>query len=166
MPHICLYGLSASFFVLIQKLDRFVEVELMEFVTQNLLWIAIALISGVALIYPALRSANTKSVTPAQAVMLINRQHAVLVDVRDAAEHAAMRIASAQLIPLGELAGRVQDLNKYKSRPVVLLCASGSRSLKGVEILSKAGFEQVFNLDGGIKAWKDAGLPVTSEKKA
>ena len=61
---------------------------------------------------------------------------------------------------------RVAELGKNKSRPVVLVCASGARSAKGVEVLRKAGFEQVFNLDGGVKGWKDAGQPVVSGKKA
>lgn len=139
----------------------------MEFVAQNLFLITIALISGAALLLPVLRDARAaNAVTPGQAVMLINRQNAQIVDVRDAAELESGRIADARHIPLAELADRVAELGKNKSRPVVLVCASGARSAKGVEVLRKAGFEQVFNLDGGVKGWKDAGQPVVSGKKA
>ena len=139
----------------------------MDFVVQNIFLIAIAVISGIALLLPVLRGAHAAhSVTPGQAVMLLNRQHAQIVDVRDAAELESGRITDAQHIPLAELEKRAGELGKNKSRPIVLVCASGARSGKGVEILRKAGFEQVFNLDGGTKAWKDAGQPLVSGKKA
>lgn len=138
----------------------------MDFVAQNIFLITVAIISGAALILPALRGASANSVTPSQTVMLINRQHAVLLDVRDAAERDAGRIADSLHIALAELPGRTAELDKYKSRPIILLCASGSRSGKAVEILSKAGFTQVYNLEGGIKAWKDAGQALVSGKNA
>jgi rhodanese-related sulfurtransferase len=138
----------------------------MEFVTQNLFLIIIALVSGGALILPMLRDGSANSVTPAQAVMLLNRQHGVIVDVRDETELLAGQIVNSQHIPLADLAGRANELGKNKSRPVILVCASGARSGKGVEILRKAGFEQVFNLDGGIKNWKDSGQSLVSGKKA
>lgn len=139
----------------------------MDFVAQNIFLITIAFVSGIALLLPVLRDArNRHNVTPSQTVMLINRQHAQIVDVRDEAELAGGRIAGAQHIPLAELESRVSDLGKNKSRPIILVCASGARSGKGVPILHKAGFEQVFNLEGGVKAWKDAGQPLIGSKAA
>ncbi|GAB2881372.1 rhodanese-like domain-containing protein [Uliginosibacterium flavum] len=138
----------------------------MEFVTQNIFLIVIAAVSGFALFLPVLRDARANSITPGQAVMLINRQHAVIVDVRDTEELASGHIVNSQNIPLASLAERAAELGKNKTRPVILVCASGARSGKGVEILRKAGFEQVFNLDGGIKGWKDAGQSLVIGKKA
>lgn len=138
----------------------------MDFVVANLVWIALALVSGLLLIVPMLRNRGVSSVTPTQAVLLLNRQHAVMIDVREAAEIEKGRIANALTIPLGELAGKAADLAKYKSRPVILVCASGNRSTSGVSTLTKAGFEQVFSLEGGLKAWKDAGQPVISGTKS
>lgn len=138
----------------------------MDFVVSNIIWIVLALASGFGLLYPYLRNRGVSSVSPAQAVMLLNRQHAVMIDVRDAAEVEKSRIANTQTIPLGELAAKAQDLSKYKSRPVIVLCANGNRAASGVSILTKAGFEQVFSLEGGLKAWKDAGQPVISGGKS
>jgi rhodanese-related sulfurtransferase len=139
----------------------------MDFVAQNIFLITIAIVSGVALFLPVLRDARAlNTVTPGQTVMLLNRQNALIVDVRDAGELESGKIADALHIPLAELSDRMGELGKNKSRPLVLVCASGSRSGKGVALLRKAGYEQAFNLDGGIKAWKDAGQPVVSGKKA
>lgn len=139
----------------------------MEFVTQNIFLITLALISGIALLLPVLRDAREqgKTVTAAQAVMLINRQHAVVVDVRDEAELAAGSLAGARHIPAGELATRVSELEKFKNRPIVLVCATGARSGRAVATLNKAGFAQAFSLDGGVKGWKDAGQPLVSTGK-
>jgi len=138
----------------------------MDFVTSNILWIIVAIVSGGALVYPMLRNRHVSSVSPAQAVMLLNRQHAVLVDVRNKDEQDKMKIAKALPIPMAELADRIDELSKYKSRPVILVCASGARSASSVGVLTKAGFEQVFSLEGGLKAWKDAGQPVLSGNKS
>lgn len=139
----------------------------MDFISQNIFLITLAVISGLGLLLPMLRDARdgATQVTPAQAVMLMNRQNAVLVDVRDANEFAAERIETAKNIPAAELASRVKEIEKFKSRPVILACASGSRSGRSVAVLRKAGFEQVFNLGGGLKAWKDAGQPISGASK-
>jgi rhodanese-related sulfurtransferase len=142
------------------------KVRFMDFVVSNIVWIVLALASGLGLLLPLLRGRNANQVSPAQAVMLINRQRAVMIDVRDAAEVEKSKIANALAIPLGELADKAKELTKYKSRPVIVLCANGSRAVTGVETLTKAGFEQVFSLEGGLKAWKDAGQPVISGSKS
>jgi rhodanese-related sulfurtransferase len=140
----------------------------MDFISQNIFLITLAVVSGLGLILPLLRDArdHATQVTPAQAVMLMNRQNAVLVDVRDAAEFSAERIEGSRSIPASDLSSRVKEIEKFKSKPVILTCASGSRSARAVSTLKKAGFEQVFNLAGGIKAWKDAGQPISSGVKA
>lgn len=140
----------------------------MEFISQNIFLITLAVVSGLGLLLPLINDARNHAtlVTPAQAVMLMNRQNAILVDVRDATEFSQERIEGARNIPAAELAGRTGELEKFKSRPVILACASGSRSGRAIGTLKKAGFEQVFNLDGGLKAWKDAGQPVRNGARA
>lgn len=138
----------------------------MDFVSQNIFLITIAVISGLALFLPILRDAQNQSqqVTPSQAVMLMNRQHAVIVDVREEAELADGRIDGSRHIPAGEMDKRVGELEKFKSRPVILVCETGSRSARSLASLRKAGIAQAYNLAGGIKAWKDAGQPLISGK--
>ncbi|MDQ7989432.1 MAG: rhodanese-like domain-containing protein [Candidatus Dactylopiibacterium sp.] len=139
----------------------------MEFISQNIFLITIAVISGLALLLPLLRDARNHAthVSPAQAVMLMNRQNAVIVDVRETTEFAAERIEGSRNIPAGELAGRVKELEKFKSRPLILTCASGARSARAIGTLRKEGFAQVYNLGGGIKGWKDAGQPIAAGKR-
>ncbi len=140
----------------------------MDFISQNIFLITLAIVSGLGLLLPLLREArdHATQVTPAQAVMLMNRQNAVVVDVREAAEFAAEHINGSRNIPAQELADRAKELEKFKARPVVLSCATGARSSRALATLRKAGFEQVFSLAGGIKAWKEAGQPIGSGTKS
>ncbi|PAS92380.1 MAG: sulfurtransferase [Candidatus Dactylopiibacterium carminicum] len=136
----------------------------MDFFLQNIFLITLAIVSGLTLLLPILRGSGANSVTPSQAVMLINRQNAVLLDVREQAERDAQHVADSRHIPAGELPKRIEELSRLRSRPVIVLCDNGSRSQRAMGVLHKAGFEQVFKLSGGIRAWKDAGQPLSSAK--
>lgn len=138
----------------------------MEFLTQNnnYLWAISALISGVALLVMTVRTKTSgPRLTPAQATQLINREDAQVIDVREQPEWAKGRIAGARHIPVGQLDQRIGDLEKFKERPLIVVCASGMRSASACSTLRKAGFEKVFALDGGIGAWEQAGLPLTKK---
>lgn len=138
----------------------------MDFVTHNIIWIVLAAVSGGMLVYPMLSGAVSNSLSPAQAVLLINRQNGLVLDVRSEEEYQTSFIAGSRNIVLGDLEKRSAELAKFRSKPVVVVCASGNRSAKAVGVLRKAGFEQVFNLEGGLNAWRDAGQPVNTKKPA
>ncbi len=76
-----------------------------------------------------------------------------LVDVRNPDEYAHCRIEGSRLIPLPELAGRVQEVEPPEGALVVVLCHHGVRSLRGAHVLMQAGHERVASLAGGIEAW-------------
>jgi sulfur-carrier protein adenylyltransferase/sulfurtransferase len=76
-----------------------------------------------------------------------------LIDVREAFEYEIARIGGAKLIPLGEIAERVNELQR--ERPIVVHCHSGRRSAEAVRLLQERGFANLFNLEGGIDAWSD-----------
>lgn len=138
----------------------------MEFLTQNnnYLWAISALISGVALLVMTLRTKTSgPRLTPAQATQLINREDAQVIDVREQPEWAKGRIAGSRHIPVGQIDQRIGDLEKFKERPLIVVCASGMRSASACSTLRKAGFEKVFALDGCIGAWEQAGLPLTKK---
>lgn len=135
----------------------------MEFVQNNLMWIALALFSGGTFIWQTLRSQGVKNISPIQATLLINREDAVVVDVREANEFAAGHIPNARAIPLGQLQKRVGELEKFQDKPVIACCQSGSRSANACAILKKAGFGNVLNLTGGVPGWQDANLPITKK---
>ncbi len=122
-----------------------------------------ALVTGGMLVWPLfgrLFIGNVPQVAPFEAVQLINRRDAVVLDVRDKAEYAAGHIPNARHIPFGELTQRLQELEKFKSRPIVINCASGMHSIKVCAELKKMGFNEVFALRGGINGWVQASMPV------
>ena len=85
--------------------------------------------------------------------LLQSKEKPVLLDVRQPEEHRQKNIPNSLLIPLGELPTRIKELEKYKSRPIVVYCASGGRSSSACQMLTKAGFS-VKNLSGGMMMWK------------
>ena len=134
---------------------------MIEFAQKNWHLIALAVVSGTMLVWPMLRrGAGGPWVTTLEATHLINREDAVVIDVREASEYAKGHILGARGVPLAELERRVTELAKFKSRPVILACESGGRSSNAIGILRRNGFTNVHNLVGGVAAWQQAGLPV------
>jgi rhodanese-related sulfurtransferase len=121
------------------------------------------LISGAMLLWPLIQRLATgggKEVSVQQAVQLINRRDAVVLDVRDAQEFAAGHLPRARHIPLGELAGRLGEIGKFKEKPVIVTDRTGARSGAACRLLRKSGFSHVYQLKGGVAAWQQASLPV------
>lgn len=123
--------------------------------------ISVALASGGMLVWPMIAGGmNAGALTASGAVQLINREKAVVVDVCSAEEFAAGHVVGAKNVPLDELEARLPGVVKNKALPVILVCASGMRSSRAVAIAKKLGYEQAQSLGGGLKAWKDANLPL------
>ncbi|HET7650952.1 MAG TPA: rhodanese-like domain-containing protein [Gammaproteobacteria bacterium] len=100
-----------------------------------------------------------RDASPAQAVLLINKGAAV-IDIRAAQEFGAGHIIGARNIPAAELDGRLPELEKFREQPVVICCQSGQTSQSRAALLTKAGFQQVYNLKGGIRAWQSENFPL------
>lgn len=134
----------------------------MEFLKDNVLLIGLALGSGIMLLLPSFSkgAGGVPNVGATEAVTLINRNHALVLDVRDDAEFAAGHIVDAKHIPFAQLADRLKELAKYKDKPVLVNCQRGARAAKACDILRKAEFKQVHNLQGGLNAWLEAKLPI------
>lgn len=133
----------------------------MDFIRNNLLLFVVALVSGAMLLWPLVRrSAGGPWVTPSQATHLINREDALVIDVREANEFATGHVLGAKNLPLARMETAGADFMKKKDRPVIVYCDGGDRSNKAIGALKKQGFTHIANLSGGIKAWQDAGLPV------
>lgn len=130
----------------------------MAFILENWPLILLALVSGGFLLGNAMQGRGGTAVGTAEAVRLINREKAVLVDVCEPAEYARGHAAGARNIPFGQLAAS-KDLPTNKALPIVVVCATGARSSRAVGMLKKAGFEKVVTLTGGNKAWAEANLP-------
>ena len=133
----------------------------MKFVLDNIFLIAVAFVSGAMLVWPLVRrGAGGSSVNTLEATQMINRQDALVLDVREQAEFAASHILNARGLPLSQIDARVGDIEKFKDKPVIVYCASGNRSNTAAAALRKHGFSNVVNLSGGFGAWQQAGLPV------
>jgi len=99
--------------------------------------------------------------SPTEATQLINHEDAVVLDVREDNEFHSGHIVNSVHIPMSFLKDRVTELEKHKSKPIIVSCRSGSRSASACSVLKKQGFENVYNLKGGVMAWQHANLPLT-----
>jgi rhodanese-related sulfurtransferase len=136
-----------------------------EFFKSNILLIGLAIGSGIMLLLPSFKkgAGGVPNLSPAEAVTLINRSNAFVLDVRDDAEFASGHIADATHIPVADLAARIGELKKYQNKTILVNCQKGMRSAKACDILRKAEFTQVNNLQGGLSAWLEAKLPIVTK---
>lgn len=137
-----------------------------DFIKENALLIGLAFGSGVMLLLPLFKkNANgVPNLSSAEAVTLINRSNAAVLDVRDAAEFATGHIAEAINIPLTELEARMSELKKYKNKPLLVNCQKGVRGAKACDLLRKSEFKEVHHLQGGLDAWLKSNLPVVTKQ--
>ncbi|HEX5364778.1 MAG TPA: rhodanese-like domain-containing protein [Gallionella sp.] len=134
----------------------------MQFITSNIFPISIALFSGAMLFWSLFgnRIRGIQEVDCTAALQLVNHKSALVLDVREEGEYKSGHILNAKLIPLGKLAERLGELEKYKEQPIVVVCRSGNRSASACARLAKNGFASPYNLAGGMMAWQKASLPV------
>ncbi len=105
---------------------------------------------------------GARRISPVEATQLINRQEAVLVDLRPADAFKTGHIVGAISIPFAELENKSKKLEKYKSKPIILVCAAGLESARATSILMKIGLS-AFILAGGIRGWRDADMPLVKD---
>lgn len=135
----------------------------MKFLTDpfTVLSASVALVSGTVLLYTHLASrSGARALSTLEATQLINSKNALVIDVRSADEFAGGSITHARNYPQETLKERAADLARFKNRPVIVVCAAGQRSSQVVKQLIADGFTDVFNLGGGLGAWREAGLPL------
>ncbi len=127
----------------------------------SLAWLVIFMMLVYSFIGSRLRGYN--SANPTMATQLINRENAVVLDVREENEYLKGHIVNAVHIPAGYLNDRLKELEKYKDKPIIVGCRSGQRSAQACAQLKKNGFEKVYNLSGGMMAWQNDNLPLTKK---
>ncbi len=134
----------------------------MKFLIDNIFLIGLALTSGLMLIWPDIfrHSGGARNISPKEAVLMMNRGHLLVIDVRDSADFVNGHIANAMNVPLSEIPDRLVSITKYKEKPILVNCQSGIRSGKACSVLKKNGFNDVYNLEGGITGWVEAKLPI------
>ena len=132
----------------------------MNFIVENWMLIAVAVSSGALLLWPLVKGAGGGALSPAGAVQLINRERGVVVDVSEAEEFALGHVGGARNVPLNQLEQRLTEVVKNKTVPVILVDATGGRSVRAEGIAKKLGYDKAQAMAGGLKSWKEANLPV------
>lgn len=127
------------------------------------MYVLLAVTSGAMLIWQTISSSAGNNVSPMQATLLLNREDGLVIDVREASEWSAGHIPNSRHIAISQLEKQIHEIDKFKSRPLIVNCQTGNRSSSACNTLKKHGFERVYNLAGGIGAWREAGLPTTTK---
>jgi len=141
--------------------------QIIEFSTNHsLLVMSFAAVLGLIL-FTEFRNLTEKFTTvgPSAVISVINKDETVVLDVREMSEIKTGMLNDAIHIPLSSIAKRYTELDKYKDKSVVVYCRSGNRSGSVCRTLTGRGFDNVYNLAGGIMAWEDAHLPVSTKRK-
>lgn len=132
-----------------------------EFLIQNSWLIALAVGSGLMLIWPILTKGGGTRVTVPQATLMMNQRKAVMVDIRDDVfVNNSGVVPNAKRVAIKDLKEKANTLAKTKETPLIVLCQTGARAGAAATVLKAAGYTDVFVLDGGLSAWKEAGMPV------
>jgi rhodanese-related sulfurtransferase len=133
---------------------------LLPFLAHNWALVLIAVVSGTLLLAPGIAKGARSGVTPDVAVQMINRERAQVVDVSEAEEFAAGHIVGSRNVPVGDLQQRLPEVVKNKTVPLILVCATGARAQRGLATAKSLGYDKAVVLGGGLRAWKEANLPV------
>ena len=143
--------------VTVLKMAQFVE-----FIGNHLILASLWLVAAGGIVFYHQRT-GSKGVSPQGAVMMINRQDAVVVDVRDKKDFETGHIVDAIHIPLINLKKRATELKKHKAKPVIVVCKLGQHAGEAAKILVEEGHEQVVKLAGGMSEWKAQSLPLVNK---
>jgi len=104
-----------------------------------------------------------KSIDPVSLKKRLDEGSAVLIDIREAHEHAREHIEGARLASLSRFHN--EDFSEHREKTAVFYCHSGGRTGSNARLLSSKGFRDAYHLSGGIMAWKAAGLPTRSPQQ-
>jgi rhodanese-related sulfurtransferase len=130
----------------------------LEFLAEQ--WIlAAALLAVIIMLIMHEARKSGPSLSPQQAINLVNSEQGVFVDLRDAATFKQGHIVDALNIPAPKLADRLAELEKYRDRPIVLVCKMGQQAAGAGKQLRAGNFEKVYKMSGGMMEWVNLQLP-------
>lgn len=136
--------------------------QLITFTSNNTILVVAIILVSLMLIHSLVgeKLRGYSSISPRQCTQMINHENALILDIRENNEYSGGHIINSLHIPLSNLKTRLADIEKHKAQKVIIACRSGNRSSQACATLRKEGFEQVFNLSGGVMAWENASLPL------
>ncbi len=120
----------------------------------------LALLATVAMLIFTERRKAAPSVTPQQATVMGNDDDTLMLDIRSAADFKTGRVLNSKNIPFAELSKRMDDLQKHRDKPVVLICKTGQTAGSAANMLRKDGYTKVYRMTGGMVEWTNQGLPL------
>ena len=128
----------------------------------NMVLLGTVLVSGGMLAWPLISRLMRPGheIGPLEAVQLINRRDAAVLDVRSVADYKSGHITNARNVPAGEVDARMKELEKLKAKPIIVACARGNQSMSVVNQLRKLGYAEAVSLRGGLAAWQQANMPL------
>ncbi len=132
----------------------------MAFFIENWMLVTLVIASGAMLLMPAVMGGGVGALGAAGAVTLINREKGIIIDVSEAEEFASGHPGGARNLPLGELETRLPQAVKNKALPLILICPTGARARRAEAMAKRLGYERAQALSGGLRAWKEANLPL------
>ena len=135
---------------------------MLPFIEKNWPLVLVFVLSGVMLLWPWVtrRLSPVREIGTYDATRMINTENPIVLDVREPKEYTGGQLPNAMHVPLSQLKDRGGELAKYVARPVIVYCDRGLRGGAAASALGKLGFTRVQSLRGGLRAWRDAGLPV------
>lgn len=133
----------------------------LEFLTQQ--WIlAAALLAVIILLFVHETRQSGPSISPQKAINMVNAEQGVFLDLRDAADYKRGHIVDAVHIPSAKLAEKMAELEKYRDKPIILVCKMGQQASAAGKQLKGNNFEQVYKMTGGMMEWSNLQLPTVS----
>jgi rhodanese-related sulfurtransferase len=133
----------------------------LEFLAQQWLLVAALLVTIVMLVRHEARKSGP-SLTPQEAINLVNGENGLFVDLRDAGDYKQGHIVGSVNIPAVKLPERMAELDKYRDKPVVLVCKMGQQSGLAGKQLRGAGYQRVYKMSGGMMEWGNLQLPTVA----
>lgn len=124
--------------------------------------LVLALAAVVAMLFLHESRKAGPAVTPQQAVNLVNSHDGVFLDIRDGKEFKRGHIVDAMHVPLAQLDARASELEKYKEKPVIVVCKMGQTASGATKQLRALGFERAHKMTGGMMEWTALKLPVVA----
>ena len=132
----------------------------MNFIVDNWYLFLVAIASAAALFWPLVSGGALGALTISDAVQRINKEKALVVDVRTPAEFGTGTILGAKNVELSQLAEKLPVVAKSKEQAIVLICATGTRSQGAARVAKRLGYTQALSMAGGMSAWRAANMPV------
>jgi len=132
---------------------------------ENIFLVGLIIISGVLLFFPKVLSRDNKVLGSKEVTLLINREPAMLVDVRSEADFRAGHITNAINIPLDQIEVQINKITSNSKKNIIVYCQKGVRSAQAFRLLNKLGLPKLYTIEGGLDAWLKNNLPIIEEKK-